>query len=315
MKRYLITMVVVMAALVPMGVAFGQGESKSPDRGGRDRHRRDRAMRREEQANAIKAIEEQVAKLKAAMERRSGWWGNLSPEERDERREKWENASEEEKQEMRAEMRERYQAAREELLKAIEGIEEQIAKLKENISRARQRRPGAGRKAADFTLKSFDGKTVSLSDYKGKIVVLEWFNFECPFSIYHYKTKTTMVDLAKKYKDKNVVWLSVNSTNHTTAKANNDFSKKYKLKHLILDDRTGDVGHRYGATNTPHMYIIDAEGNIVYEGAIDNAPLGKIPAGQSYTNYVDKALAEMTGGKALSAPKTKPYGCTVKYPQ
>jgi len=169
------------------------------------------------------------------------------------------------------------------------------------------------RKAPDFTLKSFDGKTVNLSDYKGKIVVLEWFNFECPFSAYHYETANTMVELADKYKGKNVIWLAINSTSHTTADENKDFSRRHKLEYPILDDRSGNVGHAYGATNTPHMYIIDINGNIAYEGAIDNAPLGRKPAGGALINYVDKALAELTSGKTVSTPKTKPYGCTVKY--
>ena len=168
------------------------------------------------------------------------------------------------------------------------------------------------KKAPDFTLSTFDGKPVKLSDYRGKTVVLEWMNFECPFSVYHYATKPTMVELAKKYKDQNVVWLTINSTSHTTPQANLDFAKQYKIQSPILDDRSGKVGHAYGAATTPHIYIVNARGNIVYEGAIDNAPLGKVEGGE-YVNYVDKALGEITGGKAVSTPKTKPYGCTVKY--
>jgi len=173
----------------------------------------------------------------------------------------------------------------------------------------------AGKKAPDFTLKTFDGKTVSLADYKGKIVVLEWLNFECPFSLYHYKTVNTMASLANKYKDKNVVWLAINSTSHTTEQANLDFAKQYKVPFPILDDRPGKVGHAYDAKTTPHMFIIDTNGRIVYEGAIDNAPTGKVAEGQELTNYVDQALAELTAGKKISNPNTKPYGCTVKYPK
>jgi len=173
----------------------------------------------------------------------------------------------------------------------------------------------AGKKAPAFTLKSFDGKTVSLSDYRGKIVVLEWFNFECPYVQYHYDKVTTMIDLANKYKDKNVVWLAMNSTSHTTPEANIGFAKKHNLPYLILDDRPGNVGHAYSAETTPHIFIIDRRGNIVYEGAIDNSPLGKTPAGEQLINYVDQALAEVLAGKPVSIPKTKPYGCTVKYPR
>ena len=169
----------------------------------------------------------------------------------------------------------------------------------------------SGKRAPSFELSSFDGKTVSLSDYRGKIVVLEWMNFECPFSRYHYETKNTMVELANKYKDKNVVWLTVNSTSHTTPEPNKTFAKRHGLPYLILDDRSGKVGWAYGAETTPHMYIINPRGNIVYEGAIDDSPLGQKKEG--VVNYVDNALAELITGKAVSTPKTKPYGCTVKY--
>ena len=178
--------------------------------------------------------------------------------------------------------------------------------------RERPERPEAGRPAPPFTLNSFDGKTVRLSDYWGKTVVLEWLNFECPFSLYHYKTAKTMANLAKKYKTKNVVWLAINSTSHTTQQANINFAKENKLPYTILDDRSGKVGHAYAARTTPHMYIINPRGRIVYEGAIDNAPMGRAKDG--VINYVDEALAGLTTGKAISTAKTKPYGCTVKYP-
>ena len=144
-------------------------------------------------------------------------------------------------------------------------------------------------------------------------MVLEWLNFECPFVMYHYRQPNTMVKLANKYKDDNVVWLAVNSTSHTTPEANNDFAEKHKLRYLILDDRSGKVGHAYGAKTTPHMYVINARGNIVYAGAIDNSPMGKKKEG--VINYVDQALAELTSGKAVSTADTKPYGCSVKYPR
>ena len=169
------------------------------------------------------------------------------------------------------------------------------------------------KKAPDFTLKTFDGKEVSLSDYAGKIVVLEWFNNECPFVRYHYEKAGTMVELAKKYGAKNVVWLAINSTSHTTAEKNLEFARKYELPYAILDDRSGKVGRAYGAANTPHMFIIDSAGYIVYDGAIDNAPMGEPAEGQQVVNYVDKALAELTAGRKVSIAKTKPYGCSVKY--
>ena len=168
-------------------------------------------------------------------------------------------------------------------------------------------------KAPDFTLKNHDGKEVKLADYKGKIVVLEWINHECPFVKYHYEKKPTMNELAKKYKEKKVVWLAIDSTNHQETKKNKEYAEKNKILHPILDDRSGKVGRAYKATNTPHMFIINTDGNIVYNGAIDNAPLGKVPEDKELVNYVDKALKELTSGKTVSISKTKPYGCTVKY--
>ena len=203
--------------------------------------------------------------------------------------------------------------------------EENLAQLKQRRQRyerligERQRPPRRevveelrGKPARPFTLTTFEGKTASLSDYRGKIVVLEWLNFECPFSLYHYKTVKTMANLAKKYKTKNVVWIAINSTSHTTQQANIDFAKDNKLAYTILDDRSGKVGHAYGAQTTPHMYIINPRGRIVYEGAIDNAPMGR--AKDSVINYVNEALAGLTTGKAISTARTKPYGCSVKYP-
>jgi peroxiredoxin len=171
--------------------------------------------------------------------------------------------------------------------------------------------PATGKKAPDFTLKNYDGKTISLSDYKGKITVLEWFNYECPFVRYHYEQTNTMTALADKYKDKNVVWLAVNSTAHLTTDKNKEFAEKHNLSYPILDDRSGEVGHAYGAKTTPHMFIVDTEGMIVYNGAIDNSPLGREK--KDVINYVDKALTELIGSKEVSVPNTKPYGCTVKY--
>ncbi len=169
----------------------------------------------------------------------------------------------------------------------------------------------AGKKAPEFKLKNYDGKTIELSDYKGKIVVLEWLNYECPFSRYHHEKANTMVELADKYKDKNVVWLAINSTSHLITEKNKEFAEKNNISYPILDDRSGKVGRAYKARTTPHMFIINAKGMIVFDGAIDNSPLGRRKKG--VINYVDKALGELTSGKKISVPRTKPYGCTVKY--
>ncbi|MHC5074618.1 MAG: redoxin domain-containing protein [Planctomycetota bacterium] len=173
--------------------------------------------------------------------------------------------------------------------------------------------PEPGQKAPNFTLKNQEGKTVSLAEYKDKTVVLEWFNYDCPFVKYHYEDKKTMSELAAKYKNKNVVWLTVNSTNYATQQTNKEYAKKNNVKHAILDDSSGKVGKSYKATNTPHLIIIDKKGNVAYNGAIDNSPNGKTPAGKELEKYVDKALNELTSGQKVSNPKTKPYGCSVKY--
>ena len=196
----------------------------------------------------------------------------------------------------------------------------QLQQQQQRIQRAAREQMGRperpqrrGRRAPAFELKSFDGQTVSLAQYKGRVVVLEWFNMDCPFSKYHHETKSTMVDLAKKYKSKEVVWLTINSTNNTTPEANQAFAKRHKLPFPILDDRAGRVGRAYGARTTPHMIIVDKEGLIAYNGAIDSAPLGKAKEGVEAIGYVDQALAQLMSGRKVSTPATPPYGCSVKY--
>ena len=173
--------------------------------------------------------------------------------------------------------------------------------------------PAAGKTAPAFTLNSFDGKAISLSDYKGKIVVLEWLNYECPYVRYHYEKKNTMIELADKYKAENVIWLAVNSTKHLTPETDKEFADKHELGYPILSDSSGVVGLAYGAKTTPHIFIIDTDGNIAYGGGIDNAPFGDPPEGEVPINYVDKALTELIGGRTVSTSKTKPYGRSVKY--
>lgn len=167
-----------------------------------------------------------------------------------------------------------------------------------------------GEKAPAFTLKDQNGKDVSLADFAGKIVVLEWFNNECPFVVKHYKGGQ-MNSLAARYADKEVVWLAIDSTASHGAENAKKVAEEWKMDRPILDDSSGKVGHAYGATNTPHMYIVDKEGKLAYRGAIDSNS-GK-NADSSATNYVANALDELLQGKAISQNETKAYGCTVKY--
>jgi peroxiredoxin len=205
------------------------------------------------------------------------------------------------------------QAAFQETLRQLEQQQQQLQRVIGNrVARPDQTGPRV-RKAPDFELDSFDGGKVKLSDYKDQIVVLEWFNPECPFCRYHYETAKTMLETAKKYREKGVVWLAVNSAVKTTPEANRDFAQKNKLPYPILDDRSGDVARRYGARTTPHMFIIAKDGSIAYDGAIDDAPLGKDQPSAGKVNYVDKALAELILGRKVSLPNTPPYGSPVKY--
>jgi peroxiredoxin len=207
----------------------------------------------------------------------------------------------------------RRQAAFQETLRGLEQQQQQLQRTARNrIGRTGPVEPRA-RRAPDFELDSFDGRQVKLADYADQIVVLEWLNLECPHSRYHYDTIQTMVDTAKKYRDKGVIWLAVNSTFKTTPEANREFAEKHKLPYPILDDRTGEVARKYGARATPHVFIIDKEGHIAYDGAIDNAPLGKQQAGAGKLNYVDQALSELTQGRKVSLPNTVPYGTVIKY--
>jgi len=167
-----------------------------------------------------------------------------------------------------------------------------------------------GKPAPQFSLQDQNGKTVSLSDYAGKIVVLEWVNPECPFVQRHYKAKT-MITLADDFAPKGVVWLAINST-HTAANADNlAWVQKNDLSYPILNDAAGDVGKAYGAKTTPDMFIIGKDGTLLYSGGIDNDPDGD--KGAATVNYVRQALTEILGGSAVSVPETKSYGCTVHY--
>lgn len=175
-----------------------------------------------------------------------------------------------------------------------------------------------GKPAPDFTLKDLDGKDVQLASFKGKVVVLEWFNPSCPF-VQKAHTKGSLKATAKKYTDKGIVWLAVNSgapgKQGHGVDTNRDAAKKFGMEHPILVDESGQVGKTYGATNTPHMFVIDGKGTLVYRGAIDNSPDGEgesAPAGK-LVSWVDEALAAIAAGKTPEMAETKAYGCGVKY--
>lgn len=175
-----------------------------------------------------------------------------------------------------------------------------------------------GKAAPDFTLTDLDGKQVKLSAFKGKTVVLEWFNPGCPY-VKKSHTVGSLVDTAKRATKQGVVWLAINSNaagkqGHDPA-MNKDAAKTWSLPHAILRDVDGKVGKAYGASNTPHMFVIDGKGTLVYAGAIDNSPdaEGKSPQGGALVNYVEAALADLAARRAVRTSSTKPYGCSVKY--
>lgn len=165
-----------------------------------------------------------------------------------------------------------------------------------------------------FTLKDQDGQEVSLSDFEGKVVVLEWTSWTCPFPRRHYEAKN-MQNLAKKWIDKGVVWLAINSNHNESPELDKPNIEKYGLPYPVLSDRDGKVGKLYGATNTPHMFVLDKDHKIAYQGAIDDDPRGAKLAEGEALNYVDQALTELFAGEEISVPETRAYGCTVKYAQ
>ena len=176
-------------------------------------------------------------------------------------------------------------------------------------------KPGAvGSTAPTFTLTDTDGKTHNLADLKGKIVVLEWFNPECPFILKHHKVNTTFNNLNSEYNSKGVVFLAINSSakgkQGNGKSLNAEKKSEFKMEYPILIDEDGKVGMAYGAKTTPHVFIIGTDGTIAYNGAIDNSTDPKKPGDK---NYAKLALDEMLAGKAVTTTQTKPYGCGVKY--
>ncbi|MFQ5822931.1 MAG: thioredoxin family protein [bacterium] len=178
--------------------------------------------------------------------------------------------------------------------------------------------PIIGKPAPDFTLTDSNGKKHSLSDYQGKFVVLEWFNPDCPFVKKHYGSGN-MQKLQKKYTKKDVIWLIINSSapgkqGHCPPdKANKIIKEENAAPTAFLLDHDGKVGKLYGAITTPHMYIINPKGVLVYNGAIDDKPSTKREDIAKAKNYVQLALDEAMAGKKVLIKVTQPYGCTVKY--
>ncbi|MEZ5483712.1 MAG: thioredoxin family protein [Lysobacteraceae bacterium] len=179
-------------------------------------------------------------------------------------------------------------------------------------------KPEIGKPAPDFTLLDANGKTHQLSDYAGKTVVLEWFNPGCPFVKKHYGAENMQKQQAAAGKD-GVVWLTVNSSaegkqGHLDGPAANAIMAEWNgAPSAVLLDHDGTVGHAYGARTTPHMYVIDGDGNLRYNGAIDSIPSADKADLDDATQYVSAALAALADGKPVDPALSQPYGCSVKY--
>ena len=175
-----------------------------------------------------------------------------------------------------------------------------------------------GAPAPDFTLPDSTGKTHALSEYKGKTVVLEWNNPECPFVKKHYSSGNIPKQQAAAISD-GVVWLVINSgadgkQGHVDGGAANSFLAQYDAKPTAyLFDSDGKVGHAYGAKTTPHVFVVDGGGVLRYAGGIDSIPSTDKDDLAKATQYVPQALAELKAGKPVSVATSQPYGCGVKY--
>ena len=174
-----------------------------------------------------------------------------------------------------------------------------------------------GKPAPDFTGTDINGKTIKLSDYAGKIVVIESYNSDCPFCNNHYKTGA-IPELQKDLAAKGAVWLIVNSVNpknfshRTPEQAKAEMTEKKITAAAWIDDSSGVIGHLYGMLTTPHMFVIDKTGTLVYDGAIDDQPDPSHDPAKA-RNYVREAVDEVIAGKTVAVSQTKPYGCSVKY--
>ena len=175
-----------------------------------------------------------------------------------------------------------------------------------------------GQPAPEFTVSDASGRPVRLADQRGKFVVLEWTNPECPFVQKHY-VSANMQGLQKEFAGKDVVWLSINSTNrsHAEFKSGEEMTRWMRAHggapSAVLIDETSSAGRAYAARTTPHMFVIDREGKVVYAGAIDDKRSANPADAKTANNYVRAALNESLAGKPVTVAQTRPYGCSVKY--
>jgi len=191
-----------------------------------------------------------------------------------------------------------------------------VTALSFNIARAVE----IGAPAPDFTLTDVAGKAHKLSDYKGKIVVLEWNNPDCPFVKKHYENSGNLPNLQKAAVSDGVIWLTINSGaagkqggDFTPAQIKGYLEKNHAVPTAYLPDHDGKVGHLYGAKTSPHLFVITAAGVLAYNGAIDSVRSTNASDIAAATNYLTAALASVKAGKPVEKATTEPYGCSVKY--
>lgn len=171
-----------------------------------------------------------------------------------------------------------------------------------------------GEKAPAFTLKDLNGQEHSSKDLAGKIIVLEWVNPGCPVCKGAHQDGRIPNMIKELNAMDGVVYLAINSTATTTADENKEALKKYGIEYTVLLDNDGKVGKAFGAKTTPHMYVIDTEGVLRYQGALDNGgPQGKAKEGETLTNYALQAVKQIKAGETVSPDSTQSYGCSVKY--
>ena len=168
----------------------------------------------------------------------------------------------------------------------------------------------------NFTLPDLDGKKISLSDYKGKLIVLEWFNPGCPFVKQVHNAGGIFETRAAQEAKEGTVWLAINSgapgNQGTGVETNKAAQAKWNMKHPVLLDESGEVGRMFGAKTTPHMFVVSKEGKLIYRGGPNNAAYGREPA-DGPKAYLDDALKAAKAGKPVVDADTKPWGCSVKY--
>lgn len=175
-----------------------------------------------------------------------------------------------------------------------------------------------GQPAPDFTLPDLDGKAVKLSSFAGKVVVLEWFNPDCPF-VKRSHQKGSLKGTGSQWSKDGVVWLAINSgapdKQGHGVETNRAGVQRFGISYPVLLDESGKVGKAYGATNTPHLYVIDEKGVLRYAGAVDNSPdgEGESPTDGKLVSYVGDALTAVRAGREVAVKQTDAYGCSVKY--